>query len=88
MLLFGVGGVGGHCLDALYRTGVVDVTIVDFDVYDISNQNRQIGSEAVGEVKVHRLSSYIPALRPYTPRLTRSFWTLLILSLMILCLTR
>lgn len=51
VLLLGVGGVGGHCLDALYRTGIADITIVDFDTYDITNQNRQIGSDAIGEKK-------------------------------------
>lgn len=64
VLLFGVGGVGSICLDALYRTGVTDVTIVDFDTYDITNQNRQLGSEAVGEVKVHRLAQLYPTVTP------------------------
>jgi len=73
VLLFGVGGVGGHCLDALYRTGVTDVTIVDFDVYDISNQNRQIGSEAIGEVKVHRLSQLYPGVTPVHARVDEEF---------------
>ena len=52
ILLIGVGGVGSFCLDSLYRSGVVSITIVDFDIYDISNQNRQIGSERIGESKV------------------------------------
>ncbi len=52
ILLLGVGGVGGFCLDALYRTGVRDITIVDFDSFEITNQNRQIGSENIGKIKV------------------------------------
>ena len=52
ILILGVGGVGSYALDCLYRSGVSDITILDFDVYDESNQNRQIGSEAVGMVKV------------------------------------
>ena len=72
-MLFGVGGVGGHCLDALYRTGITDVTIVDFDVYDLSNQNRQIGSEALGEVKVHRLSQLYPGVTPIHVKVDEEF---------------
>ncbi|MCK4737602.1 MAG: ThiF family adenylyltransferase, partial [Sulfurimonas sp.] len=45
ILLLGVGGVGGHCLDALYRSGITDITIVDYDVYDKTNQNRQMWSQ-------------------------------------------
>ena len=56
VLVFGVGGVGGYAIDALYRSGVTNLTIVDKDVFDVTNQNRQIGSESVGEVKVEVLS--------------------------------
>jgi len=52
ILLFGVGGVGGFCLDALYRSGVQNITIVDFDTFEITNQNRQIGSENIDKIKV------------------------------------
>lgn len=52
ILLLGVGGVG-VCLDCLYRSGVRDITIIDFDRYDLSNQNRQMHSEEhEGELKV------------------------------------
>lgn len=61
VLLLGVGGVGGHCLDCLSRSGVVHVTIVDFDTYDESNQNRQMWSELhEGEVKVEALKKHYP----------------------------
>lgn len=52
VLILGVGGVGGYALDCLYRTGVGSICIVDFDTFDETNQNRQIGSEHIGEVKV------------------------------------
>ncbi len=55
ILLLGVGGVGGFCLEALYRTGVKNITIVDFDTFDVTNQNRQLGSENIGAVKVDTL---------------------------------
>lgn len=52
VLILGVGGVGGFCLDALYRTGIGQIYIVDFDEFEITNQNRQIGSEFLGQKKV------------------------------------
>lgn len=42
VLLFGVGGVGGACLEALARSGILNITIVDADKVSISNINRQI----------------------------------------------
>ncbi|MGH1600768.1 tRNA threonylcarbamoyladenosine dehydratase [Campylobacter majalis] len=52
VLVCGVGGVGGICVDALARAGVGEIVCVDKDVFDITNQNRQIYSEAVGAIKV------------------------------------
>ena len=63
ILILGVGGVGSYALDCLYRSGVSDITILDFDVYDETNQNRQIGSEAVGMVKVERLKELYPEIK-------------------------
>ena len=40
--LFGLGGVGGYCLEALARGGVGAFDLVDNDVVDITNLNRQI----------------------------------------------
>ena len=40
--VFGLGGVGGHCAEALARAGVGKLTLVDFDTVSISNINRQI----------------------------------------------
>jgi tRNA A37 threonylcarbamoyladenosine dehydratase len=63
ILILGVGGVGSFALDCLYRTGIQNITIVDFDIYDITNQNRQIGSEAVGEKKVEVLKRLYPGIK-------------------------
>jgi len=61
IILLGVGGVGGHCLDCLSRSGVKDITIVDFDTYDESNQNRQMWSELhEGELKTQALKQHYP----------------------------
>ena len=63
VLLLGVGGVGSYCLDCLYRTGMRDITIIDFDTYDESNQNRQMWSEHhCGESKVLSLKSHYPEI--------------------------
>ncbi len=56
ILICGVGGVGGYALDCLYRSGVKNITIIDYDIFDITNQNRQIGSEFVGEKKTDVLA--------------------------------
>jgi len=64
IVLLGVGGVGSFCLDCLVRSGIEDITIVDFDKFDITNQNRQIGSDKVGAVKVDRLAELYPTVTP------------------------
>lgn len=40
--VFGLGGVGGYCLEALARSGVGALDLVDNDDVDITNVNRQI----------------------------------------------
>ena len=62
ILILGVGGVGSYALDCLYRSGVLNITILDYDVYDETNQNRQIGSEAVGELKTEALKKLYPSI--------------------------
>lgn len=42
ILLVGVGGVGGTCLEALVRSGIKNITIIDGDNFQVSNLNRQI----------------------------------------------
>ena len=52
--IFGVGGVGGYVLEAIVRSGFLNVTIIDFDKIDESNLNRQIisSNENIGQIKV------------------------------------
>ncbi|KIM11669.1 MAG: thiamine biosynthesis protein ThiF [Sulfuricurvum sp. PC08-66] len=70
VLLLGVGGVGSLCLDCLYRSGVGHITIVDYDTYDISNQNRQMWSELhLGQSKVASLKTHYPAIETYDVRI-------------------
>jgi len=71
ILLLGVGGVGSFCLDCLYRSGVRHITIVDFDRYDLSNQNRQMHSEThEGELKVEALKTHYPEVISIAEKIT------------------
>lgn len=41
VMVFGIGGVGSHCIEALARGGVGRLTLIDSDVVSLSNINRQ-----------------------------------------------
>ena len=70
IILLGVGGVGSFCLDCLYRSGVKNITIVDYDSYDESNQNRQMWSELhENELKVEALKSHYPEIKIINKRI-------------------
>lgn len=73
VILFGVGGVGSFVLDCLYRSGVGEITIVDSDSFDVTNQNRQIGSESVGEPKVEVLARKYPGVIAFRARVDEEF---------------
>ncbi len=53
ILIIGLGGVGGYALEALIRSGIENITIVDYDKIDITNLNRQIISNSynIGNLK-------------------------------------
>lgn len=42
IILLGLGGVGGHCMEALARAGIGKLTLIDGDVISESNLNRQL----------------------------------------------
>ncbi|HIP19405.1 MAG TPA: tRNA threonylcarbamoyladenosine dehydratase [Sulfurovum sp.] len=69
ILILGVGGVGSYALDCLYRSGVSDITILDYDLFDETNQNRQIGSDAVGEEKVNALAKLYPGVKTISQKM-------------------
>lgn len=54
VLLFGLGGVGGHTFDSLVRGGIGTLTVVDADDFCPSNLNRQLLATraTIGEPKV------------------------------------
>ncbi len=70
ILILGVGGVGSYSLDCLYRSGVSDITILDYDTYDETNQNRQIGAEAIGESKIETLAKLYPGIQAIHQQMT------------------
>ncbi len=66
VILFGSGGVGSWCAESLIRSGIVNLTIVDFDVISASNVNRQLQatSETIGLVKVNALKRHLLTINP------------------------
>ena len=64
--VFGVGGVGGYVCDALARAGVGRIDVVDKDVVDITNINRQIiaTTDTIGMPKVDVCRARLQAINP------------------------
>lgn len=66
VIIFGVGGVGGYVAEALARSGVGNITIVDKDTVSESNINRQIIAlhSTVGRDKVEVLKERMEDINP------------------------
>ena len=66
VMVVGVGGVGGGTVEALSRAGVGTLTLVDRDVVDITNMNRQVAalSSTVGMPKVEALAVRVRDVNP------------------------
>lgn len=62
----GVGGVGCWVVEALARSGVGNITLIDFDQVAVSNTNRQIHAldSTFGMAKVHALEQRISEINP------------------------
>lgn len=85
VILFGVGGVGSWCAEALVRSGVGRVVLVDSDCVDPTNINRQLPALAttVGRPKVEVMRERLLAINPqadivarqerYTPETAHGF---------------
>ena len=54
ILVIGLGGVGGYVVEALARSGIGNLILVDYDIVDITNFNRQIVAinDNIGKYKV------------------------------------
>lgn len=66
VLVFGVGGVGGYVVEALVRSGIGHITIVDNDEVSLTNLNRQIIAtrETIGKKKVEVMRERILSINP------------------------
>ena len=68
VLVVGLGGVGGICVEMIARAGVGKMTIVDGDTVDLSNGNRQIAAlqstekKLKADVMAARLKDINPAI--------------------------
>ena len=64
--IFGIGGVGGYVAEALARSGVGHLELVDNDVVVLSNLNRQIIAthETIGQYKVEVMKQRILSINP------------------------
>ncbi len=75
VIIYGLGGVGSFACEAIARAGVGHIVLVDIDVYDISNINRQLGAlhSTIGRRKVDVMRERILDINPecvveaYTP---------------------
>lgn len=65
-LVCGLGGVGGHCVEALARCGISSFILVDKDVFEISNLNRQTLSDFhnIGRAKTEVARERILSINP------------------------
>ena len=85
LTVFGVGGVGSWCVEALARSGIGNIRIVDSDVVAESNINRQMPAlySTLGKPKVEVVAQRIADINPaanvtalqarYTPENGESF---------------
>lgn len=66
IILFGAGGVGSWCAEALVRSGVGCLTLVDSDSICRTNINRQLQATSmnVGKVKVNELADRLREIHP------------------------
>ena len=66
VVVFGLGGVGSWCAEALVRSGVGHLTMVDPDYVDVTNINRQLPalSSTVGQPKVEVLRERFLDINP------------------------
>ena len=66
VIVFGLGGVGGYTVEALARSGVGNLTLVDNDVISESNINRQIIAleQTVGKYKTDVCAERVLLINP------------------------
>lgn len=78
VMIFGVGGVGSHCIEALARAGVGRLFLVDNDCVSITNINRQsiAAHSTVGRLKTEVMKERICDINPAIQVQTREMFVL------------
>ena len=76
VIVFGLGGVGGHCAETLARCGVGKITLCDGDVVEITNINRQIVAlqSTLGRNKASVMAERIKDINPDCVVVTAEFF--------------
>lgn len=66
VIIFGIGGVGGHIVESLARSGVGELTLVDNDIVKLTNINRQIVAleSTLGKNKVDVMKERVLDINP------------------------
>ncbi len=66
VLVIGVGGVGSYTVESLVRSSISNITIIDNDIIDITNLNRQLMTtlDNIGLSKVEVLEKRIKSINP------------------------
>ena len=78
VVIFGVGGVGGYAAEALARTGIGRIVLIDHDVVSESNRNRQLIAltDTVGRPKVDVWKERIAKINPDCEVITHQVFVL------------
>ena len=66
IMIVGLGGVGSFSVEALVRSGIENIIIVDYDTIDITNLNRQVMTNVsnIGKLKVDEVESRVLSINP------------------------
>lgn len=66
IVVVGLGGVGGYAVEGLIRSGIQNIIIVDYDIIDKTNLNRQIitNTKNIGEYKTDIMEKHIKDINP------------------------
>jgi tRNA A37 threonylcarbamoyladenosine dehydratase len=66
ILIIGIGGVGSWAAEALARSGIGAITLMDLDDLCVSNINRQIHAtqDTIGQSKTHTMAKRLQAINP------------------------
>ena len=78
VMVLGVGGVGSHCIEALARSGVGRLILVDNDTVSLTNINRQsiAFQSTIGKYKTQVMNARIQDICPQTEVVTHEMFVL------------